>query len=104
MLIYEPIETISQRPRQANNTIKTLVDRLNYMELNLATMLERAGLASAESCLFHSQRKVDQTLGLVFECASNTPLPHSIAETDSVVLAFQKSPHADASMKVRAAF
>lgn len=64
--------------------MKALAARVNQLKLNVDKHAADAGLTVEENVMFRSQRRIDQTLGPVYETASNTPLPSTMQHTEQV--------------------
>lgn len=60
-----------------------LASRVRQLKLNVDKHMIETGLAFESNFMFRTQRKMDSTLGPVFETVANTPLASSMEHTDS---------------------
>lgn len=58
--------------------------RVHQLKLDADKHTTDSGLAFEENFMFRSQRKIDKTLGPVYETVSNTPLIKTMEHTDFV--------------------
>lgn len=83
-MLYEAQRTMTQPNQTVEGSFvrEMLVARVKQLKQNVDKHMIETGLAFEANFMFRTQRKLDPTLGPVYETVANTPLMSSMERTD----------------------
>lgn len=83
-MLYEAQKAMARTNRTVEGTFirEMLAARVHELKQNVDKHMIETGLVFEANFMFRTQRKMDTTLGPVYETVANTPLPSSMEHTD----------------------